>query len=305
MKKNFTKVQNINNKTIWKRNTFIKPSFQLKKPKRLFCYNNGEKYISRFSPKQKAKNIAYQGEIRHKVERSKRRKINTPKKISFNSFKRNYSSPYFVNNRRFLNQKKKNIISRNSNLSPFLQKRSTAQQANFRKYVFFFKKKAWYRDKAAPIPGGNQKLSLGFVQKQKFSKKIRRAYLLFKTYQTFNKKAMNKQYRKRAKSNFKQGNLTEFSILMHIDSLFGICSCKRSFMFNPKRASHFYFLNGKYVTKKVFFLYRRNKAFQKDGDFCSNLESMAFSFFSILQFSLFINFFFFFIYIIYGTPCKQ
>lgn len=160
MKKNFTKAQNINNKTIWKRNTFIKPSISVKNPKKLFVNNNSEKYISRFSSKQKIKNMVFLGEVRHKVESSKRRKINTPKKISFNSFKRNYSSTYYVNNRRSLDQKEKNIIS------------SNLYGADFRKYVLYFKKKAWYRDKAAPIPGGNPKLSSGFAQKQKFSKKI-------------------------------------------------------------------------------------------------------------------------------------
>ena len=53
---------------------------------------------------------------------------------------------------------------------------------NFKKYILYFKKKTWYTDKAAPIPGGNQKLSTGFVRKEKFYKKIFRAYRLFKTY---------------------------------------------------------------------------------------------------------------------------
>lgn len=53
---------------------------------------------------------------------------------------------------------------------------------NFKKYILYFKKKTWYTDKAAPIPGGNQKLSTGFVRKDKFYKKIFRAYRLFKTY---------------------------------------------------------------------------------------------------------------------------
>ncbi len=64
------------------------------------------------------------------------------------------------------------------------EQRANAPKAsnNFKKYILYFKKKTWYTDKAAPIPGGNQKLSTGFVRKEKFYKKIFRAYRLFKTY---------------------------------------------------------------------------------------------------------------------------
>jgi hypothetical protein len=63
---------------------------------------------------------------------------------------------------------------------------------NFKKYILYFKKKTWYTDKAAPIPGGNQKLSTGFVRKEKFYKKIFRAYRLFKTYMNLSKKRLKK-----------------------------------------------------------------------------------------------------------------
>jgi hypothetical protein len=69
-------------------------------------------------------------------------------------------------------------------LSLGLCPRANAPKAsnNFKKYILYFKKKTWYTDKAAPIPGGNQKLSTGFVRKEKFYKKIFIAYILFKTY---------------------------------------------------------------------------------------------------------------------------
>ena len=167
--------------------------------------------------------------------------------------------------------------------SAFVAETTQVQSNNFRKYVLYFKKKAWYTDKAAPIPGGNPKLSTGFVRKQKFYKKIFRAYRLFKTYQTFNKKAMNKQYRKRATVRkavcFAKANSMEFSILMHMDSLFHSSMRKSSLILNPQRVFGSYFLNGKYATKKNFVLYRRNKAYQKDGDFCSRLSSQTWSLF--------------------------
>ena len=37
-------------------------------------------------------------------------------------------------------------------------------------------------DKAAPIPGGNNKLSTGFSKKNKYNKKIFCSYRDFKTY---------------------------------------------------------------------------------------------------------------------------
>jgi hypothetical protein len=53
----------------------------------------------------------------------------------------------------------------------------------------------------------------------------------------------------------------EFSILMHMDSLFHSSMRKSSFILNPGRVFGSYFLNGKYATKKSFVLYQRNKAF--------------------------------------------
>jgi hypothetical protein len=89
------------------------------------------------------------------------------------------------------------------------------QAANFKRYLQYFKKKTWYTDKAAPIPGGNQKVSTGFVRKNKFYKKIFRAYRLFKTYMSNNKKDLKKVCIK----SMHNRNNTDFSIIMHMDSI--------------------------------------------------------------------------------------
>lgn len=240
---------------------------------------------------QVSKNTAYQGEIGRKLELSKRRKIQTPKKINLNTFKKQY-------------RYKVDFAPTNFTVSALRfgkAKRTTkmldgGQSNNFKKYGLYFKKKAWYRDKAAPIPGGNQKLSTGNLRKEKFYKKIFRAYRLFKTYQTFNKKGLNKACRKIIVNK----DSTDFSTLMHMDSqfyssmqkscigAFGICKAvcfadtkgtdllQASLQHMPERGPFRlpYFLNGKYVTKKNFILYRKNKVLmhqallQKDGDFC-------------------------------------
>lgn len=153
--------------------------------------------------------------------------------------------------------------------------KNKAENTNFKKYKLYFNKKNWIFEKAAPIPGGNQKLSTGFVKKhKKFYKNTFQAYKVFKTYQAFNKKAMNKQYRK---TNRDIRNSMDFSALMLMDSLFNSSMRKRAFQLKPGIASRMpsqnrtissYFLNGKYVRKKNFVLYRSSKAIQKDGDFC-------------------------------------
>ena len=53
----------------------------------------------------------------------------------------------------------------------------------FKKYKLYLAKKNWIFEKAAPIPGGNRKLSIGFVKKhKKFYKNTFLAYKVFKTY---------------------------------------------------------------------------------------------------------------------------
>ena len=156
-----------------------------------------------------------------------------------------------------------------------------AFNTNFKKYKLYLAKKNWIFEKAAPIPGGNRKLSIGFVKKhKKFYKNTLQAYKVFKRYQAFNKKAMNKQYRKTNRVHSK-----DFSAFMAMDSLFNSSMRKRAFLYkpgypsawaqpqpgpgrSPARSISSYFLNGKYVRKKNFVLYRSSKAVQKDGDFC-------------------------------------
>lgn len=143
----------------------------------------------------------------------KRGYLQTPKKIITNSFRNSYNST----------------------------KVSTTPFEYLKKYKLYFGKKAWHFDKAAPIPGGNHKLSTGFVRKNKFYKKIFTAYQFFKKHYTFNKKAMIKAYRKR-NSNRRMGTCfadaqthgcREFSILMQMDSLYNSSMCAIRFIQNP------------------------------------------------------------------------
>lgn len=142
-------------------------------------------------------------------------------------------------------------------------------------YKQYFAKKQWYYDKRAPIPGGNAKLSTGFMRKNKFYKKIFASYGLFKKYQGFNKKAMNKQHRNMAS----HMNTNSFQVvndwgcnraLMHMDSLFKSTMRKSGVMLNlyHNKIRQSYTLNGKVVRKKNFVQKHGNKAFQKDRDFC-------------------------------------
>lgn len=288
MKNKWSKKENVYNKAIWKNNTFGSAQHNPKgavlrtKQSHRAGYKLKQKYVSIIPSKQTIKSTAYQGEISNKVEVSKRRKINTPKKISKASFKEAYFN-------------KNSIAQCGAHPSRASQRHgwhgvSSALpygvQKAFSNYVLYYKKKAWYTDKAAPIPGGNFKIAPGFRRKDKVYKKTLGAYKLFKTYQTFNKKAISKQYRKRANRNFVCNNSMEFSILMHTDSLFN-SSLSKSSLCNFKELFQPYFLNGKYTIKKNFVLYRRNKAFQKDGDFCSSLNSQPLFYF-ILFFSYFI-----------------
>ena len=252
------------------------------------------------SSKQSIKNTAYQGEIGRKVELSKRRKIQTLKKINQGFAKHSYAySPGGLTT-----QSSPASVTRLVEQGPALLRWQRLSN-NFKKYILYFKKKTWYTDKAAPIPGGNQKLSTGFVRKEKFYKKIFRAYRLFKTYQNFNKKRLKKQC---AKSRLNKDSI-QFSTIMHMDSLFYSsmrksrlrhrvpsvwqvdgaalqpCPAQQSQLSLAGQAAYDnqviskspYFLNGKYVTKKNFVLYRTNKGLthrvsarcrQKDGDFC-------------------------------------
>lgn len=283
MKNKWSKKENVYNKAIWKNNTFGSSKGAV-----LFCkakistkqshragYKLKQKYVSIIPSKQTIKSTAYQGEISNKVEQSKRRKINTPKKISKASFK----EAYFNKNSIALPNQRHGV----SSALPYGM--CSAQQKAFSNYVLYYKKKAWYTDKAAPIPGGNFKIAPGFRRKDKVYKKTLGAYKLFKTYQTFNKKAISKQYRKRANRNFVCNNSMEFSILMHTDSLFN-SSLSKSSLCNFKELFQPYFLNGKYTIKKNFVLYRRNKAFQKDGDFCSCLNQQPLFYFILFHISL-------------------
>jgi hypothetical protein len=71
-----------------------------------------------------------------------------------------------------------------------------------------------------------------------------------------------------------------------MDSLFNSSMSKRAFQLKPGLSSRMpsqnrtissYFLNGKYVRKKNFVLYRSSKAIQKDGDFCiANIHQNGF-----------------------------
>jgi hypothetical protein len=66
----------------------------------------------------------------------------------------------------------------------------------------------------------------------------------------------------------------EFSVLMQVDSLFHSSMRKSrlipnwSAQFSLKELTKYYLLNGNYVQKKNFSLFKRNKRANKDGDFC-------------------------------------
>lgn len=234
------------------------------------------------STSQKAqKNTAFFGEVGRKISINKRGFLQTPKKRITNSFQNSYKSTQV----------------------------STTTFEYFKKYKLYFGKKAWHFDKAAPIPGGNHKLSTGFVRKNKYYKKIFRAYQFLKKYYTFNKKAMIKAYRKRNSSrrmSFAQMNSSvDFAILTQMDSLYNSTMCKIGFIQNPKqkRTTKDFLLNGKAVQrsaqKKNFVQFQRNNrsssAVQKDGDFCirkakscNNLfiDLFSFDFFLILKIPL-------------------
>ena len=147
-------------------------------------------------------------------------------------------------------------------------------------YKQYFAKKQWYYDKRAPIPGGNPKLSIGFMRNNKFYKKTFASYGLFKKYQAFNKKAMNKQHRNMASPI----NTKSFQVvndwgcnraLMHMDSLFNSTMRKSGVMLNNSlnKIRQSYTLNGKAVRKKDFVQKHRKKAFQKDRDFCVQMKN--------------------------------
>lgn len=159
-------------------------------------------------------------------------------------------------------------------VSFFAKKKARAVQGhavtnNFKKYKLYFKKKVWYMDKAAPIPGGNMKLSMGFVKKHK--KMVANTLMAYKFLNRFlaifNKKRSKKQYNR---TNRDIRNSVDFSALMQMDSLFHSSMRKTALILKPqdKNIACSYFLNGKYVIKKNFVLYRSIKAIQKDGDFC-------------------------------------
>jgi hypothetical protein len=109
------------------------------------------------------------------VELSKRRKIKNRKIISRGFALNSYTTSPTRSGAVLFSAKKPRLYQAGRELSPKVSN-------NFKKYILYFKKKTWYTDKAAPIPGGNHKLSTGFVRKEKFYKKIFRAYILFKTY---------------------------------------------------------------------------------------------------------------------------
>lgn len=202
--------------------------------------------------KSERKKSLYLGEIGHKVKQEKRGKLQTPKGTSFFAKNRDFG---FLRSAGQMNSK------------GFLK--SQNHRNSFKKQKLFFKKKSWYMDKAAPIPGGNQKLSMGFVKKyKKFNKNTLLAYKeLNKFLFVFNKKMTKKQYRK---TNRDIRSSLDFSALMQMDSLFHGCMRKAAFQLKPqeKNMTCSYFLNGKNARKKNFVLYRSTKAIQKDGDFC-------------------------------------
>ena len=131
-------------------------------------------------------------------------------------------------------------------------------------------------DKAAPIPGGNKKLSMGFVKKhKKMAVNTLIAYKFLNRYfANFNKKRNKKQYKK---TNRDIRNSADFSALMQMDSLFHSSMRKTALLLKPqdKSVSSSYFLNGKYVITKNFALYRSTRAIQKDGDFCIGQSSLS------------------------------
>ena len=262
-------------------------SSSLAQPKAPLCFAQSSvpKALGPSTSKQRIKNTAYQGEIGRKVELSKRRKIKRQKKISMGFVSNSYTnSPGGLSSRELSRGLRPSIHP----LCGKAEKRcanAPKVSDNFKKYILYFKKKTWYTDKAAPIPGGNQKLSTGFVRKEKFYKKIFRAYRLFKTYQNLSKKRLKKQCVKSSRTKDQR----EFSTIMHMDSLF-YCRMGKSRLkaTTATGATRYatnrelsvpinrspYFLNGKYITKKNFVLYRKNKVLThrasglKDGDFC-------------------------------------
>ena len=170
---------------------------------------------------------------------------------------------------------------------------------NIKKSSRLFNTKTWYMDKAAPIPGGNNKLSTGFSKKNKFYKKIFCSYRDFKRYYNLGQKTFVKQYRKTNYSFHLPvrkadecgtdpsiyplcGPLCggadhrglEFSVLMQVDSLFHSSMRKSRLVPNwsaqssLKEFTKYYLLNGNYVQKKNFRLFKRNKRANKDGYFC-------------------------------------
>lgn len=170
-----------------------------------------------------------------------------------------------------------------------------APSQNIKKSRHLFNKKTWYMDKAAPIPGGNNKQSTGFSKKNKYNKKIFCSYRDLKTYYNLGQKSFVKQYRKTnysfhcrsAYGQKKEGYFwtyplsreahhrgLEFSFLMQVDSLFHSSMRKSRLLPNwsiqssLKEFTKYYLLNGNYVQKKNFRLFKRNKRANKDGYFC-------------------------------------
>lgn len=165
-------------------------------------------------------------------------------------------------------------------------KESINARNNFKKYkVSIANKKVWYMDKAAPIPGANPKLSMGFVRKNKINIKTFNAYRIYKKYIKIRPKktiikifssAINCLLHNRKDREIFHNSRTFFA-LVNIDSFFHSSQRKRAFITKPgiKKISKSFLLNGKYVNKKNFIQIRStSKRYQKSGDFCINLTTV-------------------------------
>jgi hypothetical protein len=152
-------------------------------------------------------------------------------------------------------------------------------------------------DKAAPIPGVNPKLSVGYARKNKRPKKAFNAYRMFKKYSQIRSKKTLSQFFSSAyhavvhssNNQMTRMNSREFTALVYFDSLYHSSLRKRAFKVKPQgpllgaKQMHFsksatlayahernqknILLNGKYVRKGFHLVCSSRVRFQKGGDF--------------------------------------
>lgn len=190
-------------------------------------------------------------------------------------------------------RKLQNMIIPSSNKSPVKQQ----QNYSVSKQKDSYNKKVWYLDKAAPIPGVNPKLSVGYARKNKSPKKAFNAYRMFKNYsQIRSKKTLSRFFSTAyhavvhsSNNQMTRMNSREFTALVYFDSLYHSSLRKRAFkvkpqghllgakqmhysksaalVYAPERNQKNILLNGKYVRKGFHLVCSSRVRFQKGGDF--------------------------------------